>query len=488
MHEPFHVLWLDDQWADSGTIGDWLANSERRLVNELEVVVDRAIVLSRVSNAAEAAEHLRLGIIDYRVVLLDYRFELAQFDWSSVTRELLARGIAFAVMTNFPTDATRDADFPSDDPLCIGLFAKDEQGLTELIARLRRFLQAPPFRVLHLSDLHYSGVLSDLPDGAGADALEEQEAKFEALEVTLRSLASVRPLDAVMLTGDFAWHNPEQDLRKVRPRVAGIIEATVGLARRERVYIVPGNHDLRWEDFRAKKLGPGAWDPYWDFYQSLFGDRLDIMAETRAWNAERRQFAGDCQKTSLAWYRYNRTLQLDVIGLASPAQVPERQGHGSIERSDLDFIAQRWAHDKPFGTVRMLLIHHNLFGVISLSRHDEDATVNNAGKVLMTLGQHGCTTVLSGHTHVPSFSVLSSACCRVDSLSELGVVSVSSPGTVGGRHGAGDRRAGLNVLEFEGGDAVTGDRYITVQSYAYGTVDRRWSTAGGAFRTRHAVA
>ena len=171
----------------------------------------------------------------------------------------------------------------------------------------------------------------------------------------------------------------------------------------------------------------------------------------------------------------------------SSAESTARQGHGSIERADLEFIAEHWAHKKPFGTVRMLLIHHNLFGVLSLSRHDEGATVVNTGKVLMTLGQHACTVVLSGHTHVPSFSVHDAACCRNDALSDVGVVTVTSPGTIGGRHGAGDRRAGFNVLDFSEGDATTGARRVSVQSYAYGTVDRRWTEVAAPYLTRHAV-
>ena len=114
-------------------------------------------------------------------------------------------------------------------------------------------------RILHISDLHERVALDGMDEGRKAAVRDQAAARYRVLEGSdfyqvLRE--RVAPVDLVCFTGDVADWGLAEEYTAATPRFDAILRAA-GVAR-ERLFLVPGNHDVQrplaktaWEQLRA---------------------------------------------------------------------------------------------------------------------------------------------------------------------------------------------------------------------------------------------
>ncbi|HZF50476.1 MAG TPA: metallophosphoesterase, partial [Polyangiaceae bacterium] len=129
----------------------------------------------------------------------------------------------------------------------------------------------PPIRILHLSDLHVSG---------DADPIAILQPLAADLEDRVDGLG-VDKLDFLVVSGDITNRASAVEFERARDLVSGIIDR-FGLTA-ERCIIVPGNHDLDWNEpvyktlkkrlVDPKALKPGSFKEQGDLYEIRDEDR-----------------------------------------------------------------------------------------------------------------------------------------------------------------------------------------------------------------------
>src|SRR5262249_39901842 len=161
-------------------------------------------------------------------------------------------------------DVRGDRDFLPADVLLLGVHVKGRQAEDagdDFAERVSQFFQFPPVRLLHISDLHYNAKLA-------SEGREEQDALFDSLVGIIEADQTAAPVDAIALTGDFATKSPADDLIGIRDLIQRLVRATVGPSGLERCFVIPGNHDLQWNDFATRSVSATPWSSFLEFYHS----------------------------------------------------------------------------------------------------------------------------------------------------------------------------------------------------------------------------
>lgn len=464
----FKAIWADDAWAEGGDPQEsaYLASCLQAITGALDDAGCR-VDWKCYGLASGAAVEVASRGTDVHLALLDFRFGSEQWDWRTVLDALARRNIPYIVFTNFPKEPELIPRL-QEDPLRLATLGKDRAGVDELVARVVAFFRAPPIRILHLSDLHVWA-----EPGSGDHG--EQEARFAALYECLEEESATRPFDVVAFTGDFAGHNPPLDLVAAREKVRVLMDKAV-LGEAERAFIIPGNHDVHWADFAAGVLARNPWQPYLDFYHACFGGRQKLLAELAAWNPELRFMRPEAAAGALMWHRRPSGTTLSVLGFATPSVDPAAQGQGEFTAAHAEFVKKHWRGEPAPGEVRLALMHHNLFSVLSASAQDEQHTMAGSGAALKALLSAHCHLVLSGHTHAPVVMQCSAARLGTAAWSAQGTLTAVSAGTTGGVHPGLDRARAFNILEV--GDGREGEaRSLTVRTFLFDGGDRSWVEA-----------
>jgi hypothetical protein len=248
--------------------------------------------------------------------------------------------------------------------------------------------EAPPRRLLHLSDLHFG-------------ARDQAIVSYTQLAADLHS-QGVDRLDALIVSGDLVNRADPAEYDAAR-RFLDLVMAGFALAP-EQVVLVPGNHDVSWpvsEDaYRPCRksrytgtLAPGS-------YIDHQGGIIEVRDQD-GYHQRFRPFADLYRATKgieypLA-YEYQATVhqlagtEICIIGLNSAWEVD----HHFRDRASIhpEALANALLEvGKPVaGQLRIAVFHHPLHG-------GEDSRIRDAG-FLQQLAVHGFRLVLHGHVH-----------------------------------------------------------------------------------------
>jgi predicted MPP superfamily phosphohydrolase len=220
--------------------------------------------------------------------------------------------------------------------LLLGVYEKRKDD-NQLKQRIISYFKAPPFRILHLSDLHYVEIA--IKEGK---SYEEQMALFEALIEKVYNEHRNSPFDCIFMTGDFVGSNPDKDFIGVKESVMEIIEKTITMENVDRLFIVPGNHDMMWEDYENKVLSDISMRPYLEFYRDLYANRLNVMSELPLWDKKRKTIFDYKNIKKIVWNRRLMDPNISVIGLPTPSMNKRYQGKGEFLKVDESFISSCW--------------------------------------------------------------------------------------------------------------------------------------------------
>jgi predicted phosphodiesterase len=266
---------------------------------------------------------------------------------------------------------------------------------------------------LHLSDLHLRGTETSVDIGHFHDMLTDiqKEIKKEKLS-----------LDAVFFTGDVAFSGQVEQYNRAAGWFDEILEACGLAGRRDRFFVVPGNHDVNRQEVNragytrsfhaelAKRLlDTESYDEInkWlspNLAPQEKADRELAFAKLQNFTRFITDFFTDPQPKfdheKCYWVRPiekdGRTIVILGLNSAWLSFRNDEQGQlllGEMQvRDALDDARQKW----PDACLHIALVHHPLYWL--------------AEKDIHRVQQHlpvGCDILLRGHLHCPSFSVQS---------------------------------------------------------------------------------
>ncbi|UYN99351.1 MAG: metallophosphoesterase [Devosia sp.] len=194
-------------------------------------------------------------------------------------------------------------------------------------------------KILHISDLHFGHHDPELAAGFAADINAQHP-------------------DLVVASGDFTQIGTKEEFEQARAFLDTLAAP---------VFAVPGNHDVP-----AVNIFRRFFDPY-GLYRRYISPDLEPFLEMNG--------------VALLGMRTSRRARLEW-----------NWGHGTISRSQLDDLAERFAQASP-DAVRVIVAHHPLLFPTE-PMMQKTKRVKRADDALETFASLGVRLVLSGHFHL----------------------------------------------------------------------------------------
>jgi 3',5'-cyclic AMP phosphodiesterase CpdA len=191
----------------------------------------------------------------------------------------------------------------------------------------------------------------------------------------------------VALTGDLTETSLDTEYANASRFVEGCAAATIfgWKMSADDIFVVPGNHDLQWD----QKTPKGRWLRFTDFYNTLRGSRL---------GADRPE-----KLTRLIDQSGNGLIVAEINSSAHIEKDQENRGevdHAAITslRRELEAIDPARRHR----AIKVALVHHHpvLLPVLAEAKEGYSAFVNS-NNLLERLRHFGFHLVLHGHKHMP---------------------------------------------------------------------------------------
>jgi 3',5'-cyclic AMP phosphodiesterase CpdA len=264
--------------------------------------------------------------------------------------------------------------------------------------------------ILHLSDVHFAGrgelgtpeARHRFFEGPDTQRLigelrEELVAGAAALELPAERLH-------VVVSGDLAWTGTEEEFDQAKEFLAELVEM-LGIGR-ERVHIVPGNHDLNWNlstANRARRL-----DNYVRLLVNFYGDEaVREIYPLISWPLGYASAPPEAHE--LLSISVDKDNGLLVCGLNTCVLEDEQHHYGYVgQRQQKALRRQLTELDLPPDLVRVAVMHHHLhpYPEFLQARTDQEvfidlSIVRDAGVLERELEQLGFDLVLHGHKHRP---------------------------------------------------------------------------------------
>jgi WD40 repeat protein/3',5'-cyclic AMP phosphodiesterase CpdA len=247
---------------------------------------------------------------------------------------------------------------------------------------------ASSLTLLHLSDIQF-GRNHRFGRLGSADPEERIDSLLERLARDLRRLEKqdgLRP-DVVVLSGDLAEWGRAKEFDDVFDFTVGLLERLK--LDRDRVVLVPGNHDisrnlcqayfLQCEDEPPKEPFVPKWDHFARFFKKLYEP-----TPTYSFHPD------------TPWTLFQiEPLRLVVAGLNSTWKESHREGdhYGWINEAQLRWFEQQLEDFKRRRWFRLGVVHHNVRGDA-----EDDENLRNASLLEQILGE-SLNLLLHGHTH-----------------------------------------------------------------------------------------
>jgi hypothetical protein len=262
--------------------------------------------------------------------------------------------------------------------------------LSKPLATESRDLQAST--VLHITDPHFAV-------GAGRGqhvwALESETSRgaTPTMVEAIHRAVKDKPIGLVVITGDFTFTGLPEEFREA----GAAINRLLGLLNldKDRLVVVPGNHDIRWtkqeaydNDAKVTEAPADATANYAEFYRSLYGhDANQSLSMGRRFTLPS-----------------GLVLEVCAVNSSSLETGPKfLAGMGQIEQAAFSEVASEFKWDTGNLTFRLLALHHHL--VLTENREPVQDYYRGYGlaidapRVLRMAAGYGVHLVLHGHKH-----------------------------------------------------------------------------------------
>lgn len=390
--KSINVLWVDDEWL-SGASGEpgnaqfdkWIGQWQARLAKEsMDLNVTRSAspdVLDRI---------LR---VQFDALILDYGLAVSGDGYANAV-ELLgamqevprAADIPVVILSKLGLQELAHLDMPQLQ----GIFEKTDEGASGVGDFLDSLGRPQSLNLLLMSDLH----VGFLPARGGVDGSLHHDRFLRSLCDRISAIARQTRLDGVLVSGDFAWHDPTNDLTTAAVAVDQIIRAA-GVSSTTGLLFCPGNHDLCYD-----RGDTGDWVAFRQFVDKLgigSGDRF-FARFVNAWNPKTRRLGEFLTQSAVLTVVVNDAARFVFVGFNSCKPTGKKFGCvGSIDSDQWDDV-EKCLEQVPSDYFRIAALHHPLFSPPD-GFWKADHPMNNQGSVLRYLAKHGFSLVVHGHTH-----------------------------------------------------------------------------------------
>jgi 3',5'-cyclic AMP phosphodiesterase CpdA/tetratricopeptide (TPR) repeat protein len=264
--------------------------------------------------------------------------------------------------------------------------------------------------LLHLSDVHFAG-RAELGDPGARHRFFDGPDTQPLIEELRRELvdgeaALELPPERlhVVVSGDLAWTGSDEEFEQALEfleELAGML--AVG---RERIHLVPGNHDLNWQlstAHRARRL-----DNYIRLLVNFYGD--DLVQQRYPLISWPLTYTGPPpQAHELVSIVLDDANGMLLCGLNSCVLEDEQHHYGYVgQRQQKELRRRLSALELPAELVRVAVMHHHLhpYPEFLAARTDKEvfadlSVVRDAGALESELERLGFDLVLHGHKHRP---------------------------------------------------------------------------------------
>jgi len=292
----------------------------------------------------------------------------------------------------------------------------DALGLVETTSLVK--INEPPIiveenrsiQIIHISDIHFGKRI--IHDGKHPEYQdmhyfpENDENTFTLRETLGRDLLDLARNGQIDLTklvlvasGDFTYRGHADEFNLASSFLLGLC-SDIGLPR-ERVVMVPGNHDVNWD---AAKTDPATrLDDYLAFVRGFYGDaiykaRYPHIAKAIVDGAPHIEPRDIVSISDLFGFGF--------VGLNSTVFEDDRLHFGFIGKRQIDSVERDVTDLLPPGTPLVAVMHHHLHPypeVLKAPKHAsvwlDPSIVRDSGVLEKTLARFGTVVLLHGHKH-----------------------------------------------------------------------------------------
>ena len=442
------IIWIDDEIM-----------SDKELIGTLDemkgIFKDKNISIEGVERVGDAHVEISGRACDFAIVDLNFIEEKHSSD--NLLNILHERGIYYAIYSSLINGGTR-TNYGSNS-FCVGVYKKYDDK-EKLLKSIKNFISEPPYRILQISDIHYDLNMSKTNRGR----------LLESLIKTITEINSEQKINIITILGDMVSKRPAEELPIIRDEFFEEVFMKLNI-HRDCIFIVPGNHEVQWNDYENHKLSEKPYAAYTEFYNSIYDKNTYPINACKGSKEGRLLLSSEAD--DLSWHRKLKEFKVSMIGVCSNSDNPKERGEGRIKTDVVDYVRKKWSSDSN-GEIRIFLLHHNLFQIESFFKGDERRTVHNTGEVLKALVESGCDIILSGHSHRPEVIMHQSSSFEDGGFRKNKSLLLICSGTSGGNAPSGDINKHFNIIDISK-SAERGNKCVKVTPYAYNSGSNTWS-------------
>lgn len=262
--------------------------------------------------------------------------------------------------------------------------------------------------LVHLSDVHFGSIMKDgrevdmhrFYEGENSQPLSRHI--IEELTSPESRLTNEQHRLHLIVSGDLTYTAVKSEFDKARHFIDEVCSA-VGIGK-ERVHIIPGNHDVNWSLARIDKTH--RFDNYINFLVEFYGETLFRQKYPRIkWPLKLNDPRP--QAYEIVSVSYDSMAGLLMVGFNSCVFETEQHHYGFIGERQLRLVRELLQQvNAPRDCLRVGLIHHHLhpFPEVLSARGDQEvwldlSTIRDAGHVERYLERLAFDLVLHGHKH-----------------------------------------------------------------------------------------
>lgn len=392
MKNILNVLWVDDEWfmnsdgdPSNEQFSEWENSWRDRLSrSSIKLVVTRRAspeILDKVLN------------FNYDALILDYGLGDVRGTYSNSVELLdVMRGIPRAAQVPaviLSKLAPGTLDHLSHSQLQ-GVFVKDATGV-EAVGSFLESLARPQFlNLLLLSDLH----VGFLPLQALGNGTLHHDRFFRSLTDRIYGISRENNIDAVVISGDFAWHSPAHEMERAAITVDQIARAA-GVDVNTGLLFCPGNHDICYNHSDS-----GDWSAFKTFVERMAIGRGEQFYKrfVLSWNPVTRRLANFSSQNSLLSIVVNHAARFVFVGLNSCSPTGKKyECNGVVDGDQWDDIGA-YLENVPNTYLRIGALHHPIFASPD-GFWKPDFPIINQGSALRYFAKHGFSLIVHGHAH-----------------------------------------------------------------------------------------
>jgi DNA repair exonuclease SbcCD nuclease subunit len=244
----------------------------------------------------------------------------------------------------------------------------------------RRTLRTKPYKILHLSDLHFGPYHRYYDKKYIKIPIDDRPTLLKDLVKTLKR--DKCEIDFLVISGDLTWQGETEEFNQA----LNFVNSLVGELQIEknRCVIIPGNHDIKWVKNR-KNLEPSQ-NPmlnYQIFYKLFYGHDPNEYYSI-----------------------YSKCDDIGIIGLSSVLLEPHDHGIGYVGTNQLDKISAYIDQNEDL-RIKIAVLHHQLVPTHNIEYsgftdyHENVSITIDAQKIINRLLDEKFSLVLHGHQHIP---------------------------------------------------------------------------------------